>query len=186
MLPDLAAGLDRVWARLAAAVDDRGSPLRTPVVATAGRDGADGRVMVVRGVDRTAAILTFYTDVRAAKVAAIGAMSGVAVVGYDPREHFQLRLRGTATIASTGAAVDGIWSALSPTARRAYRTVAAPGAIARSSDEAAQLDGDGRATFALLVVTVAQVEWLDLAGPVHRRARHRRTAAGWDASWCVP
>jgi pyridoxine/pyridoxamine 5'-phosphate oxidase len=184
--PDLAAGLDRVWQRLAAAVADRSSPWRTPVVATAGADGPDGRVMVLRGVDRTTAALTFFTDRRAAKAAAIAAAPAVVVVGYDPAERLQLRLRGRATIDSTGPAADAAWAALSPDARNAYRTAASPGSSAASSPVAARLDGDGRATFARLIVTVAGIDVLDLAGPVHRRARYRRAVAGWTATWCVP
>lgn len=186
MSPELAAGLDRAWAVLAAAVATRDAPLRTPVVATAGDGGADGRVMVLRGVDRPAATLTFFTDVRAAKVAAVALAPDVAVVGYDAGERLQLRLRGTAAIATTGAAVVAAWTALSPDARDAYRTAAAPGSPADSSAAAARLAGDGRATFALLVVSLAEIEWLDLAGPVHRRARYRLVGTEWDAMWCVP
>ncbi len=187
MAPELAAGLDRVWRRLAAAVADRASPLRTPVVATVADRGADGQIMVLRDVDRSASTLTFFTDVRAAKVTAIAAVPDVAILAYDPGERLQLRLRGVASILSRGDAADAAWSAIGDEGRRSYRTVAPPGTPAESSDAAAQLGaGDGRANFALLTVTVDAVEWLDLAGPVHRRARYHREAGDWHATWCVP
>ena len=185
MSPELGAGLDRVWLRLAAAVKDRAAPLRTPVVATAGDGRADGRVMVLRAIDRAPATLTFYTDSRATKVAAVAA-APVAVIGYDAGDGLQLRMSGVAAVVAAGAAADAAWTALGPAARNAYRTAAAPGTPAGSPATAARLDGDGRATFALLVVTLAEIEWLDLAGPVHRRARYHRTATGWDAQWRVP
>jgi hypothetical protein len=61
---DLDAVLAQSWDLLDAAVTDPRAALRTPVVVSAGVDGADGRVMVLRGCDAAAAILTFHTDSR--------------------------------------------------------------------------------------------------------------------------
>ena len=177
-------GLDRVWAMLAAAVGDPSSALRTPVVATVRDGAADGRVMVVRAVDRDRATLTFFTDSRAAKVAAVMATPQVAVIAYDPETRLQFRLVGVAEITVGGAAVESAWAAVTPHARRAYRTLAAPGTP--SSDPTATLgDNDGRATFALLTVTVDSIDWLDLATPGHRRAAYDRASA-WRGEWVVP
>lgn len=183
----LAAGLDRGWAALAAAVVDRDAPLRLPVVATAGAGGPDARVMVLRAVDRAAAEIVFFTDRRAAKVAAITADARVAVVGYDATARLQLRLTGRAAIVG-GAAADGHWAAIAAPGRRAYQTAAAPGspidapAAGRPVDS---LPDAGRADFALLVVAVDRFEWLDLGGADHRRAVHDRSD-GWIGGWRVP
>lgn len=169
---------------LAAAVDDPLSSLRTPVVATVRGGAADGRVMVIRAVDRDRATLTFFTDSRAAKVAAVMATPQVAVIAYDPRTRLQFRLVGVAKITAAGAAVESAWAAVPPHARRAYRTLAAPGTP--STDPTATLgENDGRATFALLTVTVDSIDWLDLATPGHRRAAYDRASA-WRGAWVVP
>ena len=180
---DLTGLLDAVWAMLAAAPGDPAAPLRTPVVATAAGGVADGRVMVLRTVDRATAVVTFFTDTRAAKVAAIAAAPAVAVVGYDPATRVQLRLRGTASLVAGGAA-DSAWAAVPPPARRAYRTVAAPG-TAIATRAADLRDDDGRATFAVLTVAVTAIDRLDLTAP-HRRAAWQRVGDAWPGTWRVP
>lgn len=143
--------------------------------------------MVVRAVDPAAATLTFFTDARAAKVAALAAAPDVAVIAYDPDARLQLRLRGTATIAVAGAGVEAAWATVPPSARAAYRTAAAPGTPARSAAAAARLgDDDGRGAFAVLTIAVTVVEWLDLATRGHRRAVHRRDGTAWRGEWRVP
>jgi pyridoxine/pyridoxamine 5'-phosphate oxidase len=181
---DLAAGFDAVWRGLAAAVADRASPWRTPVLASAGDAGADARVVVLRAVDRDSARLTFFTDVRAAKVAAVAGQPRVAVAAWDPAVQRQLRLRGTAAVATAGASVDAAWAQVPLAARRAYRTLAAPGTPIPASGFAE--GGDGHANFAVLTVVLDHVEWLDLAGPAHRRAAFACRDGGWTGSWLVP
>ena len=186
MTPELSVVLDRAWTLLGDAVADHASPWRTPIVATAG-DGADGRVMVLRRVDRVAATLTFFTDRRAGKVAAIAAAPSIAVIAYDATERLQLRLRGSGTIVTDDARVESAWAAIGSQGRRAYRTADPPGSPALSVAAAARLgEGNGRADFALLVVTVVSVESLQLTDPVHRRALFRTTVDGWAGEWLVP
>jgi pyridoxamine 5'-phosphate oxidase len=180
----LVAGLDRVWAMLAAAIADPSASLRTPVVANVCNGAADGRVMVVRAVDRDRATLTFFTDSRAAKVAAVTAEPHVAVIAYDSASRLQFRLCGVAQIAVTGATVESAWATVPPGARRSYRTRAAPGTPS-PGPTALLADGDGRAAFAVLTVIVDSIEWLDLATPGHRRAIYRREPE-WRGGWIVP
>ncbi len=181
-MDDLAAGFDAVWRGLAAAVADRTSPWRTPVLASADADGADGRIVVLRAVDRDSARLTFFTDARAAKVAAVARQPRVAVVAWDPAAQRQVRLRGTGAVATAGPGVEAAWAQVPPSAGRAYRTVAAPGTPLATPDFA---DGDA-AHFAVLTVAVDHVEWLDLAGPAHRRAAFVCRDGEWTGSWLVP
>ncbi len=180
----LVAGFDRVWAMLAVAVDDSSAAFRTPVVATVRNGAADGRVMVLRAVDRDRTTLTFFTDSRAAKVAVVTAAPSVAVVAYDPVTRLQLRLCGIAQVATLGLEVDSAWATVPPGARRAYRTSGAPGTPSPDST-ATLVESDGRAAFSVLTVVVDSIEWLDLATPGHRRAAYQR-GSDWRGSWLVP
>jgi len=175
----LADLLARAWTSLAAAIDDRTSPLRTPVLVTA---GTDGRVVVLRAVDRDACRLTFFTDARAAKVGQIAADPTVVVVAYDANTLLQLRLHGSATVVDAAAAA-ALWAKVPARARDSYRTAAAPGTPI--ADPIAVLDGDGRDNFVALSVTVAAVDLLDLGGAAHRRARYRASDR-WRGTWLVP
>lgn len=154
------------------------------MVATACDGGADGRIMVLRAVDRQQATATFFTDSRAAKVAAVIISPHVAVIAYDPISRLQFRLSGVVEIAVAGVAVDSAWTAVPPHARRAYRTISAPGTP--SPTATAPLDDtDGRANFALITVVIDAIEWLDLATPGHRRAIYQR-GSEWAGKWIVP
>ncbi len=179
---DADARIADVWQRLGAAVGDRASPFRTPVVATSGR--ADAQVMVLRAINSARATLTFFSDVRADKMAAVAADPQVAIVAYDPAALLQVRLVGTATVASSGPVVEAHWAAVPPSARRAYSTALPPGTSLPNANFA--LAGDGRAGFAVLTVAIDAIDRLDLAGPDHVRVGSRRVAGRWHSGWRVP
>ena len=84
--------------RLVGAMEDRRSPMHTPVVATA---DADARVMVLRHF--TPWTLRFHTDTRAPKVAVIARNPQIGVLFYDKAEKVQIRVRGLARVESEGA-----------------------------------------------------------------------------------
>ena len=84
--------------RLAGAMEDRRSPMHTPVVATA---DADARVMVLRHFAPWS--LRFHTDTRAPKVAVIERNPQIGVLFYDKAEKVQIRVRGQARVESEGA-----------------------------------------------------------------------------------
>lgn len=153
-----------------------------------GGDGVDARVVVLRAADPDRAELTFFTDARAAKAGAIVAAPRVAVVAWDPTLQLQVRLHGSARIATDGAPVDAAFAQVPVGARRAYRTTVAPGTPSATAavDENGDQAGGGRANFAVITVTVDRVEWLDLAGPSHRRAAFIRADGTWVGSWLVP
>lgn len=183
----LAVGFDRAWALLAAAPGDPASGLRLPVIATAHDGEPDARVMVVRAVDRATHSLTVYTDVRAPKVAVIGAAPRVAVTGYDTATRLQLRLHGVATIAIGGAGVDTAWAALTAAGRTAYQSVEPPGTPVTEPPASPITPSDGgRGAFAIVTIVLDRFEWLDLAVRGHRRARHVRNGSDWQGRWLVP
>ncbi len=140
--------------------------------------------MVLRAVDVACATLTFFTDARAAKLAALNGDARVAVVAYDPVSQTQLRLRGAAAVATDGAAVEACWATVPVSSRRAYATTSAPGSAVPTAD--VDLGGDARANFAVLTVFVDEIDRLDLAGPQHVRVAFRRDGAGWRGGWRVP
>lgn len=192
MAPDrLDAILPDIALRLANAVRDRRSPMHTPAVATA---DADVRVMVLRHFDPAHWTLRFHTDLRSPKVAALAADPRAGVVLYDPAARLQVRMQGLGRIEAAGARADAAWQAASNFARRCYLATAAPGTSVGAATsglpdwaEGARPDEDqllpARQNFALLVVTVRDIDWLHLAHDGHRRARF---TIGGEASWIVP
>lgn len=192
----LAETCDSLWRLLGRGAADRRSPLHTPVVASLTTDGQpDARVMVLRAADRAAASLRFHTDARSPKCVALDGRA-VAVLGYHQGEAVQVRITGTARVVTKGADVDRIWSQSTPFARRCYLVEAAPGTplAAPASGLPAWVEGrapelaelvPARANFALVMVDIAEIDWLHLAQTGHRRAVFCR-ADGWAGEWRVP
>ena len=181
MEPDLSDALDGAWQLLVRGAADRRSPVHTPVVSSVDAAGRpDARVMVLRQADRAAARLRFHTDARSPKCAALDG-AAVHVLGYHPGAAVQLRVSGTARVASAGAQVDAIWAASTTFARRCYLTEAAPGSAlpAPGSGLPEWVEGrkpsetdlvPARANFALVLIDVDAIDWLHLAQTGHRRA----------------
>jgi hypothetical protein len=185
----LDAAFDHVWNRLDDAARRPASPLRRLIIANGGAAGADARVMVLRDCDRAAATLAFHTDVRSPKIAAFAADPRVAIVGYDHDAAYQLRLHGVAVVLTDGPQWAAALAAVRDTDRRNYMTVRPPGAESALPDDGQPPVPDPDAVvrnFARVVVTLQQIEWLDLARPGHRRASYVRDAHSWTGSWRLP
>lgn len=175
-------GLDALAAhvatRLAAAVPDRRSPWRTPVLATARDDGTPSvRTVVLRSVAMPQRHLQIYTDRRSDKVAQIAAQPAVELCFWDPDAREQLRIAGCATASVSGVEVGSAWDALPEASRPMYRAAEAPGTSIAAPDVPA-IGGDGRTAFAVLTVVWERWDWLWLGTETHRRARFHWGADG--------
>jgi len=200
MMNEIAVGLHDVLldvsSRLSAAACDRKSPMHTPVIGTA--DG-DLRIMVLRACDPHLAALRLHTDARSPKVALIEQRPEIAMLAYDPAAKVQIRARGQGRIEREGPVADAAWTAATAFARRCYLTSAGPGSEADQplSGLPPELEGirpteeqllAARANFAVLLITLTDLDWLYLAHNGHRRAKFSRGDAGqpWQGTWVVP
>lgn len=193
MLETLEAIRDDIDRRLAQAAADRRSAMHTPVVATA---DADARVMVLRAFDPVTMTLRFHTDSRAPKVGAIGEGAPVGVLFYDREAKLQIRTRGTGRIERAGALVDAAWAESTNFARRCYLGEG-PGSVAVGPSSGLPPEFEGvepddaqlhpaRENFAVLLVTLEELDWFTLAHTGHRRASFVREGGGWNGRWVTP
>ncbi|MSO92663.1 MAG: hypothetical protein EXQ86_04590 [Rhodospirillales bacterium] len=128
--PDHYADLEaaHAWALMQDGQAKRESPLRTPVLATTGLDGAPAvRTVILRAVDAERRTLQVHTDARSAKVQEITAEPRVQVVFHHPQENVQIRATGTATVRRGDARDRAAWAATVPPVRRAYMGEDVPG-----------------------------------------------------------
>ena len=180
--------------RLIRAAKDRKSPMHTPAIITS---DVDARVMVLREFDSAAFTLRFHTDTRAPKVAPIEADPRVAVLFYDKGAKIQIRVRGTAQILRDAPVTDTAWDNGSNFARRCYMGDG-PGTAsdAPTSGLPAELEGvepsdeqliPARDNFAVLRITLQELDWLYLAHTGHVRAQFSRGEGGeWPGRWVSP
>lgn len=198
MAPDDAVAIAaEAWALLVRGAGDRRSPLHTPVIASIDAAGLpSARVMVLRRADAAAATLRFHTDARSPKVAELDGRP-VSVLAYHPGQAVQLRLAGTARVLTDDPMTDAAWAASTEFARRCYLAGAAPGTVVAgpTSGLPAAVEGrrpepaellPARPNFAVVLVTVAAIDWLHLAQTGHRRARLVRAGDGWSGDWLIP
>ena len=178
----------RIWMELQRATQDRHSEWRTPVLATAGRQGApDARTVVLRHADAKRSCLHIYTDSRSPKVAALADQPSALLVFWSKRLSWQLRMRVQMSVETAGPQVAAAWSRVSQSAAAGdYLSAAAPGDALPDDllpDEQA-LPGDpaGPHHLAVLVAQVQEIDWLELARSGHRRAL--LGAGTWE--WRVP
>ena len=175
--------------------NSRKSPMHSPVLVTA---DAQARVLVLRDFDQEAMILRFHTDARSPKVATIAANPAVTILAYDPDAKVQLRIGGTARIERSSEAAQAAWEASNNFARRCYLAEAAPGSLSNIPVSGLPEWADGvlpsddqiapaRENFAILLVTICEVDWLYLAHGGHRRAHIKLDSPHQpEFSWLVP
>lgn len=174
---------ERVWQRLGRGVADRRAPARHPTLATVGTDGApEARTVVLRGAVQSAGTVTIYTDAASAKVAELARDPRAALHVWEPKDRLQIRLALTVSV-RTGAALDPLWEALSPGARRAYGGQPAPG-LPIDDPVSGYAETRERARFAVMEGRVERIEALHL-GDWHRRAAFARDD-GFAGGWIAP
>jgi pyridoxamine 5'-phosphate oxidase len=202
--PEPFADLDQaegtIWQMLARATRDRRSAWHTAVLATIGGDGApQARVLVLRAADRGARLLRLHTDARSAKVGEIAREPRVGVLFYDPVVRLQLRASGVGRIEQEGPAADSAWAATRLLGRRCYTAPEAPGRPAPGAVSGLPEDLEtreptpeeseaGRPNFAVLLVELQKLEFLQLAFAGHRRGvfTHDAEKDAWEGRWLVP
>ncbi len=176
--------------KLAHAARNSRTPMHTPVVATA---NGDARVMVLRAFCPEDWTLRFHTDARAPKTAVLEQHASAGVVFFDREDRLQIRVRGLACIERDTAQADAAWNASDNYARRCYLG-RPPGEIvdAPASGLPAAIEGRKptdaqvavvRGNFAILIMSMEEIDWYKLAHDGHRRALIRKDGTG---NWLTP
>ena len=178
----------QIWKELGRASLDRHHEWRTPVLASIDADGLpDARTVVLRQVDAVAAQLTFYTDSRSPKVAQLQAQASAVLVFWSARLSWQLRVRVTCSVITSGPEVEALWQGVKQSAAAGdYLSPLPPGAVLPPGSGMADAPKANAPapthSFALLRAQVLQMDWLELSRDGHRRAQ--LSANTWD--WLTP
>lgn len=174
----------QIWKELSRATQDRHHAWRTPVLSTLNAEGwINARTVVLRQVDADTEHLQIYTDTRSCKVAELQSQPNAVFVFWSTRLRWQLRVRVSTTVLTEGVEVERLWERVKQSASAGdYLTDAAPGTPMLSNDPAISPDKEQTPYFALINASVLEIDWLELAGTGHRRARI--TADDWE--WLTP
>ena len=176
------------WRHLKLAADRPDHPFHLLVMATVSPEGRpSARVMTVRGVDRGAGRMWFYTRMDTPKVADLRGRDSTCFVGYDPDSGVQLRLAGAAKLHQHDELAAQHWRHLSDVARWLYQLPEEAEAGAVGIDPrlpydheklAAGLTARERAQFGVIEFVIETIDWHQATGAQQCRAV-LRGSEGW-------
>lgn len=177
----------RVWEELARCARDAGHGWRRAVLATAGEEGADARVVVLREARPGPREVVIYTDTRSPKARQIEQDPRATLVCWCPEMGWQLRLRCLIELADDGLEVTSRWAGIRHRpAAQDYLSPLAPGSVVEdpSAGSAAAPDGTRsscvqRTHFGVLTAKVQSIDWLEVHAQGHRRARFDSQGQSW-------
>lgn len=156
---------DLAWWRFVTAAATSNDSMRRMTLATADATGADLRMVILRAVRPADRVLSFHTDARAPKCAAIAADPRVGLLLWDEETQVQLRCRATARLIGSGGEADAAWAWLNARQRALYDAPHAPGAAPDGATTAPR----GRAAFRIVECQITAIDMLYLRDEGHAR-----------------
>ncbi len=187
--------LDEIWTLLQKGVSERGEDFRLPVVIVNSEEGADGRIVVLRGAFKDKNILRFHTDYRSPKIDYLKKNKKIYFVFYSKRRKIQVRAEGIVTIHKDNEITKQAWTKTQMMSRKCYLSPQAPGDLINesASDLSKDMGGTlptleqseiGYKNFCVVESKIKIFEWLYLASQGHRRAKFMIDEN--KSSWLVP
>jgi pyridoxamine 5'-phosphate oxidase len=174
----------QIWKELGRATQDRFHAWRTPVLATACKNGlVHARTVVLRNVDPVQGHIQIFTDARSPKVAEISDTSNAVFVFWSSKLRWQIRVRVDISALTTGPTVAACWERVKYSASAGdYLSLLAPGSLLNSDSSESVEINPIEPHFAVLNARITEIDWLELARTGHRRARF--TSDSWE--WLTP
>jgi pyridoxamine 5'-phosphate oxidase len=152
--------------------------------------------VVLRDVKSAEHQLIFYTDYRSEKVQQIKDDANLTAVYHDDVTHIQLILKGEATINYQNDIAQEHWQQSGFKGRRSYLAQQAPSSVLTEEGDGleylgsknfADNDTAGFENFAVVILKVDFLEYLQLHREGNRRARFNvKPHNGWMGEWIVP
>lgn len=175
-LDDLQQIESAVWRELQAAPVQRGHEWRIGTLATTDGEVGDARSVVLRDFEAATRTLIVYTDSRSPKTAQIATHPRGTLVLWSASLSWQLRLRVSLEVETSGLRVSSRWAQLKmkPGAQD-YLSPLPPGSpVLRPAPERGS-----REHFAVLLLHIRAVDWLELHADGHRRASFYDRGRQW-------
>jgi len=172
-----------LWTQLKYERKRRGSPLRTPTVATFGNHFPKQRTMVLRGFEDFN--LIFFTDKRSDKCKEILINQAVSVHCYLTKSRLQIQFYGYATLITEHPKMKQ-WENLGLQNPTDYSTVNEPGTILNHDDEVFLDSTLAQDNFRAMRIEVQELHLLQLGNPHIRCQWVRQPNNIWLKQWLVP
>ena len=185
--PSLIPVHDDTLSALAHAAIDPSSHFRTAAVASIGHDGTPQvRTMIIRAFDQKTHTLKVFTDARSPKVLGFERNSDVQLLFYDPDTRVQMRVSGRVTLHIDDEQTRRLWSAVPEYGRGDYLSRQPPGEQIAHPGDSWRNNELGDQYFAVLEITIREIDWLKLSAQGHKRALLTWDDDKYSARWLAP
>ncbi|WP_291960710.1 pyridoxamine 5'-phosphate oxidase family protein [Maribacter sp.] len=165
-------------------VTEKGHPFRFITMATVGNETtARLRTVVLREVNKDLR-LTIYTDSRTQKIKHIAQNNQVSFLLYHPEKMLQLKVEGTAEMATNLERLKSTWQNIQPNSRKDYITETSPGTTIKNPDHVEYVEDKNY--FSIIDIFPTKIEYLKLKRPNHIRALFTKTDNNWKGEFLVP
>ena len=199
--PDYYNDLDkiyfRIWELLDLGVQNSDASFHIPVFVCGNKDKFDGRIVVLRGINKSEKKIWFHSDMRSGKVKILKTNSKGSLLFYDKSEKIQLRIYGNIKINYQNDTTYRAWKKTSHMNRQCYLGDKAPGldfsyptsGLTENIDNfkySIEESEIGCKNFCVIETFVESIEWLYLAAKGHRRALFFIKNNSLEKKWLIP
>ena len=200
-IPDFYSSLDKIylkiWELLKTGLLNRDLPFHIPVFICGQDSNADGRMVVLRGINKKDKNLWFHTDIRSKKIIILKANPIASLLFYDKEEKIQLRITGKVKINYQNSIAQKSWNKTTHMSRQCYLGNEAPGSdtLSPTSGLTEEIDNHkysieeseiGYNNFCVVETFIKSIEWLYLAFKGHRRAHFFLKNDLVEKKWLIP
>ena len=199
--PDYYNNLDKVyskiWNLLNSGLLNRNAPFHIPIFICGKGKNFDGRIVVLRGINRKNKKIWFHTDIRSKKIKILKSNPLASLLFYDKNEKIQLKISGKTKINYQNEITKKSWEKTAHMSRQCYLGKEMPGKIALIPSSGLSQDIDnfeysikeseiGYKNFCLVETFITSIEWLYLAAKGHRRALFVLKNDLVEKKWIIP
>ena len=178
---DLEKTYSKIWNLLEEGLKNRDSSFHIPVFICGVENSFDGRIIVLRGINKLEKKIHFHTDIRSNKVKFLKLNSKSTLLFYDKIEKIQLRIKAKCEVNYNNQVTKVSWEKTGHISRKCYLVNNDPGT--KSDKPTSGLDSkfdnfeftkeeseSGYKNFCVIKCKIKSIEWLYLAAKGHRRA----------------
>jgi len=187
----------KIWSLLDDAVTNRTSPFRLPVFICGDQNDFDGRIVVLRKLDRENNLVQYHSDIRSDKIAKLKSNKNAAMLFYDKEEKIQVRLKVECIVNHENDITKQSWLKTGHMSRKCYLVDNGPGTESATPTSGLKpgLDNfeftmkqseEGYKNFTVVQCKINSLEWLYLAAKGHRRARFDYLSNETIFKWLTP
>ena len=183
--PDYYNDLDKVylkiWELLKVGLQNRDLPFHIPVFICGNKNNSDGRIVVLRGINKEEKKIWFHSDIRSNKIKTLKSNPESTFLFYDKNQKIQLRISVNSKINYQNDIAKKSWEKTAHMSRQCYLGDKSPGTDISVPSSGLTEDIDNLKyskeeseivyiNFCVIETFIKSIEWLYLAAKGHRRA----------------